>query len=220
MSTAGPAASIAVLAHLLFAPDTAACEGAAAPTPTVTVAVTAQTEPAIVAASEAELRALAAETGRSTPEGAVTRGLTTGQTEARASYTLTATTMADGTRCMALQSIAGEVVERSAVIRIDESYRPGTCQYDAVLVHEREHIRINAEALDETAALLEERLGRVAGRWAGRWLADAPVHPIEEEVEAAIGEAVRLARENAERRHRSIDSPAGYAEVQARCETW
>ena len=198
----------------------AACEGLEPQTPAVTVEVTGPAEPEIVAASEAELRARAVATGRGMPAGAVTRGLTTAETEARASYTVTAITLADGTRCLTLQSLAGEVVERSAVILIDQRYRPGTCQHDALLAHEREHAEINAAALRQTADLLEERLKRVAGRWAGHWLADPGTHPADQEVDAAIAEVMRRAQEQAERRHRSIDSPASYAQVQARCAHW
>ena len=160
------------------------------------------------------------ETRSDAPRDAVTLGLTTAETATQAKFRLRTVTKPDGSRCIALEGIEGKVTDHGATVLIDRSYRHGACQYDAVLAHEREHVRINADATRRIGRLLDERLKDIVQRWGRRWLMHGDTRPIEQEVENAIAEASRLARKEADRRHRAIDTPEAYAEVQARCDSW
>ena len=215
-----PGATALVLGLCLPPPASAACEALNPPTPSVAVDVTGPQEPRIVAASEAEIRRRATETNSDAPADAVTRGLTTSETSMHAGFTLATENLADGSRCVALRRVEGTVTGRDATVLIDRRYRRGSCQYDTILTHERQHVQINADALKQTGRLLEERLNVVARRWAGQWLTESDTHQVEREVKEAIAEAERLAREEADRRHHRIDTPAAYAQVQAGCDSW
>jgi hypothetical protein len=214
-----------VAAALLLPPAWAAaaqdaCGGLDPPTPEVTVAVEDPVEPRIVAASEAEIRRRAGAAGKSTQGDAITRGLTVSETGTKTGYTLARATLPDGTGCVALKSIQARAMDREVTVLIDRSYRPGSCEHRAILDHEQEHVRINAEALRQTGKLLEQRLETVADRWGGCWLAPDQAPRVEEAIGRAVSEATAAARDEAEARHRRLDTPESYAEVQARCENW
>ena len=197
-----------------------ACGGLDPPTPDVNVNVADPPEPRIVAASEAEIRQRAGAAGQTAPGEAITRGLTVSETATETGYTLAKATLLDGTGCVALKSIEAEVAGRETTILIDRSYRPGSCEHQAILDHEEEHVRINAEALRRTGRRLDERLEAVADRWGGRWLAPDQAPRVKEAVDRAVSRATKTARDEAEARHRRLDTPESYAEVQGRCENW
>ena len=122
--------------------------------------------------------------------------------------------------CVALSAIHAEVASREVTVLVDRKYRPGTCQYDAILAHEREHVRINADALRDTGRLLEQRLNAVADRWSERWLQADRQDEIQAEIDGATQTATREARAKAEERSGRIDTPQSYSQVQARCDSW
>jgi hypothetical protein len=196
------------------------CGGLDPPTPDVKVDVADPPAPRIVPASEAEIRQRAGAVGQATPREAVTRGLTVSETGTKTGYTLAKATLSDGTGCVALKSIEAEVADRDVTVLVDRSYRPGRCEYRAILDHEQEHVRINAEALRQTGRLLEDQLEAVADRWGGRWLAPDQAPRIEEAIGRAVREATAAARGEAEAGHRRLDTPESYAEVQERCGNW
>ena len=213
------------VALLLFLPAWPAsaqrdCGGLDPPTPDVKVDVADLPEPRIVAASEAEIRKRAGAAGKSTPSDAITRGLTLSETGTETGYTLAKATLSDGTGCVALKGVEAKVMDREVTVLIDRSYRPGSCEYRAILDPERQHVRINADALRRTGRLLEERLEAVADRWGGRWLAPDQAPRVEGAIGRAVSEAAAAAREEAEARHRRLDTPESYAAVQERCGNW
>jgi hypothetical protein len=215
----------ATVAALLLLPAWAVaaqgtCGGLDPPTPSVGVDVADPPEPRIVAAAEAEIRRRAGAAGKSTRGDAITRGLTVSETATEAGYTLAKATLPDGTGCVALKGIEARVADRGVTLLVDRSYRPGSCEYRAILDHEQEHVRINAEALRQTGRLLEEQLEAVAGRWGGRWSAPEQAPRIDEAVGRAVREATAAARGEAEARHRRLDTPESYAEAQERCGNW
>src|SRR5690242_1706363 len=161
--------TVLLLPAWVAGPAVAACEGVEPPRATATVQVAEPRDPAIMPALEERLRREAAAMGRSTPTDAVTRGLTLNRVEASAGATLAMLEGPDGT-CVALQDIRAEVADRDVTVLIDGKYRPGSCEYRAVLEHEREHVRINADALRRMGELIEQELGEVTARWGGRWL--------------------------------------------------
>ena len=200
-------------------PVLAACVGLDRLHPKVDVKVAAPREPSIVPASDAVIRSRAAVTGNKLPEGAATRGLTVDRTEARVGVTLSKISRGDE-QCVALSAIHAEVASREVSVLIDRKYRPGTCQYDAILAHEREHVGFNADALRDAGRLLEQRLNAVADRWSGRWLQADRQDEIQAEIDDATEAATHEARAKAEERSGQIDTPQSYAEVQKRCDSW
>jgi hypothetical protein len=202
------------------APAAAACDGLDPVRPEVSVRVGQPAEPRVVAASTAEIRERAGATGQAGRGEAVTRGLTVNEARTEAVYTLATATLPDGARCVALQRADATVADRAVTVLVDQAYAPGSCQHRAILDHEREHVRINAKALRRTGQLLEERLREAVDRWAGRWLPAKDAERVQAAIDGAVAEASRTARDEAEERHRRIETPESYAEVQARCTGW
>jgi hypothetical protein len=212
---------LTVLLLLLWAarPAAAACEGVEAPRATATVKVTKPRDPAIVPALEERLQREAAAMGRRAPPQSVTRGLTLNRVEASAGATL-ATLQGPAGNCVALREIRAEVADRDVMVLIDGKYRPGSCEYAAILDHEREHVRINADALRRTGELVEQQLGEVLARWGGRWLPAGQQDTMQSDINVSLAAALGEARTAADREHGQIDTLESYAAVQARCNAW
>ncbi len=197
----------------------AACAGLDPVTATVSIETGEPAEPRIVAASAEEIGSRAARTGAGLPGGAATRGLTVDELGAQARFTLASVTR-DGQRCTALKAIEATVRNHDVEVLVDSDYGPGSCQYRAIMEHERQHVRINAEALTRLGELLEAKLGEVAARWDGRWVPAGREDELQAEVDGALEDATRQARAAAEERHRVLDTPESYAQVQASCDSW
>jgi hypothetical protein len=201
-------------------PALAACSGLDPVTPEVRVQIDAPPTPRIAAAAQADIRQRTEAMGRGARGEAVTRGLTLNEFRTETGYTLATATLPGKSRCVALKGIQAKAGSGDLTVLIDSRYRPGSCQYQAILDHEQEHVRINADALSRTGRLLDERLRSVGNDWAGRWVPDSEAGKIEEAVNGAVADAVRLAREEADASHERLDTPESYDEVQARCDRW
>jgi hypothetical protein len=198
----------------------AACRGLDPVTPEVRIRTEEPPPPRIVAAAQAEIRRRTEQDGRGAPADAVTRGLTIDELRTETGYTLATATLPDGSRCVALKGIQAKVGSGGLTVLIDRRYQPGTCQYQAILEHEQQHVRINAEALTRTGRLLEQRLRAVANDWAGRWVPESEAKEIAAAVNDPGADSVRVARDAADAKHARLDSPESYAAVQARCDRW
>lgn len=171
-------------------------------------------------ASAAEIRRRAGTAGKSAPGGAVVRGLTVSAAATTAGYALVTSTSTSGGQCVALKSVTANVVSRDLAVLVDSRYLPGSCEHRAILDHEQEHVRIDAQALRRTAQMVERGLGEVAAVWAGRWVPESVATGISEAVNGTVENAVRAARQEADVNNFRLDQPESYARVQARCERW
>ncbi|MCL2369439.1 MAG: hypothetical protein FWC83_02070 [Alphaproteobacteria bacterium] len=52
-----------------------------------------------------------------------------------------------GGRCVSLVSVDAVIGFSEFVVKIDESYTPGTCEFDVIMNHEQEHIRANLSVM-------------------------------------------------------------------------
>jgi hypothetical protein len=211
-----PAAALALLAPL---PAMSACDAPPPPPAEVRVTVAGPLEPSILPAGPEVIRQRAAATGRALPEGQLARGLTIDRSETRAETRLTAITQG-AERCVALTAIEATVAGREVTVLVDRQYRPGTCPYRAILDHEREHVRINAEAQRDTGRELEASLRDLAGAWGGRWLPESGMQALQVEIDEAVRTVGQAVQARAGARHARIDTAESYAEVQARCDAW
>ncbi|MGD9508119.1 MAG: hypothetical protein AB7X49_06155, partial [Geminicoccaceae bacterium] len=125
--------------------------------------------PDIVPATEERLRREVVAVGWQSSPDTFVGGLTLDRVEAQASVSV-AKIGSGSDRCVAVAGIEAEVTDRELTVLIDRKYRPGSCEYQAILDHEQEHVRINADALEDLGARLELRLRALLDRRAGRWL--------------------------------------------------
>jgi hypothetical protein len=198
------------------------CAGLAPPTPTVEIEVAAPARPRIVPAADGEMRRRAGEFGGAHAEaGVATRGLASSRLVGRASYTMTKVEPRPGGRaCLALRSVSARFANEDVTILVDRRYPEGSCEREAILAHEREHVRIGGDTLREWEERIRDELRGLAGRWGGRWLGSGEERSVGEAVDAAMSDLVARVEADAARRNARIDTPASYAEVERRCRAW
>lgn len=170
----------------------------------------------------AEIAQAAARIGRDPGPGRFAAGLTTTTVQGSIGYTLATLAGHDGETCIALREVQARLENREVTILVDGRYPRGSCQRRAILAHERQHVRINVEALQAGARRLRQALTRVAEAWQreGGWRqADARAE-IAAALEAELDRAVAVVREHAGPRHAELDSVASYAAIQSRCTAW
>jgi hypothetical protein len=196
------------------------CAGLEPIRPEVEVGIEPAEKPRIASASAAEIRRQAGELGRDAPGGRETRGLTANRLEGQAGYTLARIDRPGRGICVALRAVTGRLANRDVTILLDRRYPAGSCERQAILDHELEHVRINERALRRGEKLLRERLAKAAADWRGRWLPEEQAKRIDESIGAVVSEVVGKVRADARRAHAQLDTPASYAKTQRRCRNW
>ena len=209
------AAMLLYAAGALAAPT--ACTSLPSVTTKVEVDVDAPGEPEMAAASTEEIQRLARRSDRSQAGEAVTRGLTSSETQATARYELIERTLSDGGKCTALSKISAHLAVPKLTIRIDRRYHPGSCEYSAILDHEQEHVRITRETLKHWEDRIRRQLESAVKSWRDRWLPSSGQQRIKAAIDHAIADLVRQIQADADRQHAAIDTPAAYETVQRRC---
>jgi hypothetical protein len=128
----------------------------------------------------------------------------------------------EGEACLWVASIALQIEAADRRIWVIRERRPGSCEFDAVLTHERRHQAVDDAVIDAFAPRLEAALARRAAA-----LGVARVHPSEREAAqkrllAAVNETfqaeMRALQEERERRQEAVDTPAEYRRVGAACD--
>ena len=218
------AASLLATAILADRPAWAAasCDGLQRIEPTVELAIILPKQPTIRAASAGEIERRARETGSGveTDPKAVTRGVTLTRLEARADYTRTEVTFPDRRKCLALKGIEARLGYGDITVLIDQRYRKGSCEHDAILEHELQHVRVNKDAARGQQDAFERELRKVAARWEGRWVSPLQAKRLDRELDAVVSGTLDRVRSDAKRQNAGLDTPASYAAVQRRCHNW
>ena len=212
------AAMLLYAAGALAAPT--ACTSLPPVTTKVEMSVEAPGEPEIAAASTEEIQRLARRSDPSQAGEAVTRGLTSSEIQAGARYELIERSLSDGGECTALNKVLAHVAVSTLTIRIDRRYRPGSCEYSAILDHEQEHVRITRETLKHWEDRMRRQFESAVKSWRDRWLPSSGQQRIKAAIDQAIAELVRQIQADADRQHAAIDMPAAYEKVQRQCSGW
>jgi hypothetical protein len=212
-----------LVAACLLATSAAAqsCDGLKPIRTTVSVEVDTGPEPEIVASTASTIRERAAKAGRRpTSTGRVATGLTVVEVQGQAGYTLSRLQRPDGTVCVALERVEGELTNRDMTILVDRKYDKSSCEWRAILDHEREHVRINVEALRKNEEAFRRQLEDATRRWQDRWVREDEARAIDRAVGDAVERAVAQVRADADARHQKLDLPSSYDRTQRRCQNW
>ena len=130
-----------------------------------------------------------------------------------------------GTSCAWIDRLTVDLTPKSLEILVPSDYPEGSCQYDQILSHERQHDDTNRDALAETAQTLRQSLAQanwlpakasplaVADRSDAQRRIDAMLDHITQPIYAA--HTARL-----KERQEIIDLPENYRWVARRCEEW
>lgn len=127
--------------------------------------------------------------------------------------------------CAWLESVDVDLSPRSVEILIPSEYAEGSCEYDAVLAHEREHERVHAEKLAEAAERVRRALAAAAWLPAkGNPLAvrdlDAAKAGLEAKARKVVVPEISLYKDELKAAQAELDSPALYRWTSQRCSGW
>jgi len=127
-----------------------------------------------------------------------------------------------GRYCVVLHGLTVNVGYRVMDILVPRSYPRGSCQYRAIMSHEREHVRINHDVLREFIGPLRAQAVRAAeavnpipvrGRREAR---SKPLELLTERLRPVL-EEFRVAQRRA---NAAIDTAAEYDRIKGRCGRW
>ncbi|MBF0168286.1 MAG: hypothetical protein HQL45_11715 [Alphaproteobacteria bacterium] len=124
--------------------------------------------------------------------------------------------------CGWLSQIEVRVFFKSMVVNVAGEYRPGSCEYTAVLDHENHHVAIFRRNMDLYARKIQSTLNEAVARYGSasgnseqavtkQFMAEASrvIKPLMDEMHA-----------QAERDHAKLDSPESYRYTQSLCKGW
>jgi hypothetical protein len=127
--------------------------------------------------------------------------------------------------CAWFEEAVVDLTPRSVEIFVPSDYAEGSCEYEAILAHEREHERVHAERLAAGARRVSEALA--AASWLpakGNPAAAASKPQAESELDAklrrAVMPAVALYKEDLRAAQAELDAPALYQWTSKRCQGW
>lgn len=171
-----------------------------------------------------DLKALAVESKGAVGLGDGPQGLTV--VEHRLDVrTLMALTPAREGSCVWFEKVTVDLSPGSVEIFVPKEYAEGTCEYDAVLEHERGHERVHRERLERAAAEMQAALD------AAKWLPlkgnpsaaadkDAAQKALEEKVRKVVHPSFEKFKWELTIAQAELDTPALYRWVTARCQHW
>jgi hypothetical protein len=169
-----------------------------------------------------QMIALPREMGATPPNhGGEPQGLTLNKLTLKIAAELNYRDIHRGSRCIYPGRIVLTISSEQHVF-VDARYPEGSCERQAVLDHERDHIRINREAARAHEGALRRA---VAGLLAAHPYYFVPVNqPPQDAYIGAIREVAKpildAIKSDARRHHAELDSPDGYATIRARCSGW
>lgn len=150
-------------------------------------------------------------------------GLTQTRTDFSIKPTLAFQRMADGSVCASLSQV--EVNWRMTRFRVDVAaeYRRGSCPYDEILRHEKQHVTIHQRAFAAADRGLREELGETVRRFAPFVLRGSSQQAANEVAARLMAQAKRILEKyerETNRENAAIDTPESYRAVSARCRDW
>tara|TARA_R100001143_G_scaffold61570_1_gene62562 strand:- start:182 stop:850 length:669 start_codon:yes stop_codon:yes gene_type:complete len=126
--------------------------------------------------------------------------------------------------CLRIQSIVADFIIYPSVM-IARNYASGSCEFEAVLVHEQQHIDTFVRFQNEYAPKLKTQIQRAA-RDFGRPKAMASVNrdfmqrDMQKSISSAVNDYMGHMQSVVRKRQLKVDSAEEYAHVAAQCTNW
>lgn len=124
--------------------------------------------------------------------------------------------------CVRLISAHVKVTVLHADIYVAREYKAGTCQFKAVLAHEKEHVAINQRYQEKFVAAAKKELKKFARRMDPFIV--KPSYDVQDDIINRLARVMKPLEEDyyRERRkaHKRIDTPRSYQKVRSRCAKW
>jgi hypothetical protein len=206
------------LALLLFLPAAAWAEPSC---PLVTPEIEARYDPVEPALDNSLPQPALQKVAGKLHHGGRTLGLYRGEIDAHAATQLRFWQRGDEL-CVAIARVEARLGYRERRIWVIRERKPGTCDYEVVLGHERQHQAIDDALLGEFLPRMREAVRQAVAR-----LPDGPVPTDERDaalrranaaVEAAFRSTMRDLSAERERRQNALDNPTEYRRIAAACD--
>jgi hypothetical protein len=135
-----------------------------------------------------------------------------------------ASEVVDGHICYWLESVYVDLVYKSIEVFVAREYRKGSCEYEAILRHEQEHVDIARDNLERYKPKVRAALTSLLLPTPQRPVELASLGGGEEPFDALFKNVLEPVYKNMQadltRAQASIDTPASYALVRASCTNW
>ena len=127
--------------------------------------------------------------------------------------------------CAWLERVDVDLSPRSVEILIPSEYPEGSCEFEAILAHEKEHVRVHAERLAETAARVRAALTAAAwlpakGNPAAAADPEAAQAVLDAKVDKVVLPLIADYKEGLRDAQAELDAPALYRWTSQRCSGW
>lgn len=159
--------------------------------------------------------------------GASRKSVTAGLTRAEGGYEVRAQTLIYTLKpkqryCGWLSQIEVKLLFKSMLVNVATEYRPGTCEYTAVIDHENQHVAIFRRNMDVYSRKIKAALERaVAGYGSAFAGSESEVtRQFMTEAGRVIKPLMDEMHDQAEREHGQLDSPKSYQYTQGLCKGW
>ncbi|MEG3620246.1 hypothetical protein V5T82_17410 [Magnetovibrio sp. PR-2] len=124
--------------------------------------------------------------------------------------------------CFNITSVNASFGHKTLEVFIPREYHPGTCQYNTVMRHEKEHVRVNREGVRKYAKLLHKELKKAVSRYNPRQTKNPKT--AQEDARKTLGGAMRRVSKKFQRdiakKHAVIDKPGGPYDATGACRKW
>ena len=149
-------------------------------------------------------------------------GLTATETEFSMNLRVNAIPDGRGRYCGYLDTVNATVGYDRLTVYIARRYRPGSCQYNSIMEHEKLHVLVFRRALERYAPRLERRLETLAARQRPI-LAASPKQVAalyKERLFRDIQPLIKEMHRQQDSSNAKLDTPANYKREQTRCAEW
>lgn len=150
-------------------------------------------------------------------------GLTTGPISARYRTRVRLRRSLHGGFCVSLVAANIQVGFETLTVYLDRKYPKGSCEYEAILAHEMEHVRRNRDAVTRDLPRLRRQVAQVLRakpalhvREVERQARDAYLLYLRQQ----LGPSLRAIAAARDRSNDAIDTPESYRAIAAKCENW
>ncbi|MDR2099095.1 MAG: hypothetical protein LBO78_03685 [Rickettsiales bacterium] len=128
--------------------------------------------------------------------------------------------------CYVLSTVDFGIGYESMEVLVDEKYKPGTCEYEAITKHERVHIGIYFDELEYYGRLLDEELKIVKENQAPVCVPKGNKHKAERKLHNTLKNNERLAllmsrlANSLYEKNQDFDTEEEYLRVRSECSSW
>jgi hypothetical protein len=128
----------------------------------------------------------------------------------------------EGGSCVYLQKVTATFGFRSMAVYVASEYPPGTCEYNAILDHENQHVGIDRSALSTHAGLIRLELERILGEQKPVFTRDphGATRDILNRIARQVDPALSAFYREIDTRNAIIDSQPNYDAIAEICRNW